>query len=348
MSVAPSLRRAVASLAAGETLSPEAVRAALGEVMEGTAPATLTAALLLGMRARGETDAEVAGAAEALRDAMHRLELPARGLVDTCGTGGGRIGTLNISTAAAMVVAGAGVPVAKHGNRSFTSRSGSADILEALGVPIDLPPERAPEVFAEAGIVFLFAPTWHPAMRHLAPVRRELGVPTIMNLIGPLANPAGVTRQVVGVADPRLGPLIAGALGRLGSEHALVVHAEIGLDELSPVGTSLIWEVEGGAVQPSRFEPAAFGLATADLAGTEGGEPADNAAAIVALFEAPRSAPPALRSAVVLNAAAAIRVSGTVSSMHDAVERAAAALDGGSALAVLERLRRASALRTSG
>lgn len=348
MSATPQLRRAVTRLGEGGRLTADEVRAAFGEVMRGDAPPVLVAALLLGLRARGETDAEVAGAAAALRDAMRRLELHGAVPVDTCGTGGGTVKTLNISTAAALVTAAAGVPVAKHGNRSFTSRSGSADVLEALGVPIDLAPESAPAIFAEAGIVFLFAPTWHPAMRHVAPIRRELGVPTIMNLVGPLANPAGVTRQVVGVADPRHGDLMAGALARLGAEHALVVHALAGLDELSPVGQSLMWEVRSGAVTRQTLDPATLGLATADLAGTEGGEPSANAAAIVALLEEPRRTPAALRAAVLLNAAAAILVSGEVTSMHDAVERAAAALDGGAAAERLERLRRVTALRTSG
>lgn len=345
---ATAIRRAIAALGEGRALTEGEMRAALGEVMTGEAPPPLIAALLLALRARGETDAEVAGAARALRDAMRRLELPDPAVVDTCGTGGGRVRTLNISTAAALVTAAAGVPVAKHGNRSFTSRSGSADVLEALDVPIELPAEATAQVFAEAGIVFLFAPTWHPAMRHVGPVRRELGVPTIMNLVGPLANPAGVTRQVVGVADARHGPLMAGALARLGAEHALVVHAEIGLDELSPLGRSMLWEVRRGTVREAGLDPADFGLATPDLTGTEGGEPAENAAAIRALLASPGSAPIALRAAVLLNAAAAIVVSGQAEGMHDAVERAKAALDGGAAAERLELLRRATAVRTSG
>jgi anthranilate phosphoribosyltransferase len=278
---------------------------------------------------------------------MRRIDLPGR-IVDTCGTGGGRIATLNISTAAALVTAGAGVPVAKHGNRSFTSRSGSADVLEALGVVVDLPPEAAGEVFDLAGIVFLFAPSYHPAMRHVAPVRRELGVATIMNLVGPLANPAGVVRQVVGVAERHQGALMAGALQQLGAVHALVVHAELGLDELSPVGRSEVWEVEGGQVRQWTLDPATLGLATGDLEGTQGGEPGENARAIRELLEEPGRASPALRSAVLLNAAAAIRVSGEVADLPGAVERARAALDSGAAAERLERLRQASQLRTSG
>ena len=348
MSTSDDLRRAIARLGAGETLTAEQAQGAFEVVMSGGAPPALVAALLLGLRARGESAAEVAGTAAALRGAMRRIDLPDAGTVDTCGTGGGTIRTLNISTAAALVAAAAGVPVAKHGNRSFTSRSGSADVLEALGVAVDLEPDRAREVFAATGIVFLFAPAYHPAMRHVAPIRRELGVATIMNLVGPLANPAGVTRQVVGVADRHHGPLLAGALAQLGAEHALVVHALLGLDEISPVGTTLVWQVRGATVEEGTIDPADYGLATPDLGGTDGGEPVENAAVIEALLARPGEAPVALRAAVLLNAAAAIVVSGQVDTMAAAVARATAALDQGGAAATLDRLRRATALRTSG
>src|SRR3954453_7290786 len=204
------LRFAIQQIAHGRSLSREATAAAFGILMQGEAGPVPAAALLMGLRTKGETADEIAGAAQALRSAMVRLPVPdSDNMVDTCGTGGGQVSTLNISTAAAFVVAGAGVPVAKHGNRSYTSRSGSADVLEALGIDISLPPDRAKEVLRSSGVVFMFAPIYHPAMRHLAPVRKELGVPTIMNLLGPLANPAGVTRQVVGVADPARAPLLA-------------------------------------------------------------------------------------------------------------------------------------------
>ncbi len=348
MSAASPLARALARLAAGEPLDLELTRDAFGVVMAGEATSAAIGALLLGLRARGETPDELAGAATALRGAMQRLALPgADRLVDTCGTGGGRVRTLNISTAAALVAAGAGVPVAKHGNRSFTSRSGSADVLEALGVPVDLTPELARDVFDRAGVVFLFAPTYHPAMRHAAPVRRELGVATIMNLVGPLANPAGVTRQVVGVADPRHGPLMASALARLGATHALVVHAGLGIDEIAPVGTTAIWEIRDGEVEHWSLDPASLGMSTPDMAGTDGGEPTENAAAIRGLLEQPAAAPAALRAAVLLNAAAAIHVAGEGTGLASALERARAALDDGAAAERLDRLRRAS-VRTSG
>jgi anthranilate phosphoribosyltransferase len=268
--------------------------------------------------------------------------------VDTCGTGGGSIPTLNISTAAAFVVAGTGVRVAKHGNRSFTSRSGSADVLEALGVATDTEPAQAATILEAAGLVFLFAPTYHPAMRHVAPVRRALGVPTIMNLVGPLANPAGVTRQVVGVADPRHGPLVARALLNLGSDHALVVHGSIGVDELSPVGENLIWEVGGGGVSERSLRAETLGLGAPDLTGLEGGEPAENAAAIRGLFERPGEAASALRGAVLLNAAAAMVVSGRAGDLESGAALASESLLRGGAAAALAALRTAAPLRTSG
>jgi anthranilate phosphoribosyltransferase len=336
------LQHAVAVLAGGESLSAEAAAAAFGVVMRGEAAQVLTAGLLMGLRAKGETAEEVAGAALALRQAMLRVESeqPDR-LVDTCGTGGGRIGTVNLSTAAAFVVAGAGVPVAKHGNRSYTSRSGSADVLEALGVGIQLSAATAASVLREAGLVFLFAPSFHPAMRHVGPVRRELGVPTIMNLLGPLVNPAGVRRQVVGVADRARAPLLAAALSRLGAAHALVLHASVGMDEVSPCGKTDVWEVCDGAVAEWEIEPARHGLDCDDLDGLAGGWPPENARRIERLL-AGEGDMVAIRSAVLLNAAAGLYVSGGGWSFDEAVERARNSLESGAAAEALERLRRAS------
>jgi anthranilate phosphoribosyltransferase len=336
------LQQAVQQLARGASLSAEAAAAAFAVLMRGEATPVQTCALLMGLRAKGETADEVAGAALALRLAMVRVEVehPHR-VVDTCGTGGGRVGTLNLSTAAAFVVAGAGVPVAKHGNRSFTSRSGSADVLEALGVNIDLTAAGAGAVLREAGLVFLFAPSFHPAMRHVGPVRRELGVPTIMNLLGPLVNPAGVTRQVVGVADETRAPLVAAALARLGAAHALVLHAAVGMDEVSPSGRTGVWEVCDGVVRDWPIEPERYGLECDDLDGLAGGEPAENAERIERLLGGDR-VPPAVRCAVLLNAAAGLYVSGGGWSFGEAVERAMASLESGAAAAALERLRRAA------
>jgi anthranilate phosphoribosyltransferase len=310
-------------------------------VVCGQASPTQIAALLVGLRVKGETPEEVAGAADALRQVMVRLPVTSRRrLVDTCGTGGGRVGTVNISTPAAFVAAGAGASVAKHGNRSFTSRCGSADLLEALGVDISLPPERAARVLEEIGLVFLFAPTYHPAMRHVGPTRKELGVPTMMNLLGPLLNPAGVRRQVVGVADRERAPLMAGALLRLGAEHALVVHAEIGMDEVSPRGPTLVWEVRSDRIETWTIEPSEHGLADDDLEALQGGGPAENAERVERLLSGERD--PAARAAVLLNAAAALYVAGVAADYGEAVDRARAALESGAALRVLNRLRTAA------
>jgi anthranilate phosphoribosyltransferase len=232
----------------------------------------------------------------------------ARQLGRTCGTGGGAVTTFNISTAAALLAAGDGVRIAKHGNRSFTSRSGSADVLEAMGVPLDATAGVMGDVLRRAGIVFMFAPTLHPAMRHVGPVRRELGIPTVMNIIGPLANPAGAGRQVVGVADRHRMPLLAGALAALGSSHALVVHGEPGMDEISPVGPTHVAEVRRGVVTEWVIDPGEFGfngIATDDLAG---GDAKANARIIEAVLAG--EGPAGAEGAVLLNAAAAIYVSG--------------------------------------
>jgi anthranilate phosphoribosyltransferase len=337
---AEALAAAVRRLTSGGSLSREEAAAAFDAVMSGEASAAQIAALLVGLRVKGETPDEVAGAASALRRAM--VPLPAAdpaSLVDTCGTGGGTLTTFNISTAAALLAAGAGVRVAKHGNRSFTSRCGSADVLQALGIAIEAPVEQAAEVLEQAGIVFMFAPLMHPAMRHVGPVRRELGVPTVMNVVGPLANPASAGRQVVGVADPERVPLIAGALAALGSEHALVVHGEPGLDEVSPLGPTHVLEVRDGATTAWTIEPAAFGYTGLPADELAGGDPEANARIVLEVLEG-RGAP-AAEAAVVLNAAAALLVAGLSPDYAAAVERARLALGAGAGAAALERMRRA-------
>src|SRR2546423_9088025 len=253
--------------------------------MRGEAPPVQIAALLIGLRVKGETAEEIAGAARALRQAMVRVEAHGAHLVDTCGTGGGTVTTFNISTAAAFVAAGAGATVAKHGNRSFTSRCGSADVLEALGVGIGLDAPGAARALRDARVAFLFAPNFHPAMRHVGPVRRELGIPSIMNLVGPLANPAGATRQVLGVAERDRGPLLAGALARLGAQHALVVHGRVGMDEISPTGVTDVWEVRGGEVRMWEVDPRTHGLAVDDPGVLRGGDPPANARRLRRILE---------------------------------------------------------------
>ncbi len=341
MTPVAALAQAIQQLASGTSLDRESSVAAFGTIMRGEASPVQIAALLMGLRSKGETADEVAGAALALRCAMTRLEtLDPDLLVDTCGTGGGLIGTLNVSTAAAFVAAGAGVSVAKHGNRSYTSKCGSADVLEALGINIDLDPATAARVLAATGITFLFAPRYHPAMRHVAPVRKELGVPTIMNMLGPLANPAGVLRQVVGVSDRSRAELIATALSVLGTRHALVVHGSVGMDEISPVDSTLVWEVEDGNVARWELDPATYGLDCPNLQGLAGGDPAQNAVRIERLLEGEDSA--VARCAVLLNAAAALYISANDWSFEQAAARATASLDTGAAAQVLSKLRAAA------
>jgi anthranilate phosphoribosyltransferase len=339
---APSpLQRAIAALANRQSLSEEQTAEVFGAVMRGDASPAQIAALLVGLRVKGETAEEIAGAARALRTAMVRVEAHGAHLVDTCGTGGGTVSTFNISTAAAFVAAGAGAVVAKHGNRSFTSKCGSADVLEALGVRISLDAADASRVLEEACLTFLFAPHFHPAMKHAAPVRAELAMPSVMNLLGPLANPAGVRRQVVGVADADRAPLMAGALARLGAEHALVVHGRVGMDEVAPQGITDVWEVKGGAVTAWELDAAHYGLAIADLDELSGGEPAANAARIERLLE-DGTADRAGFAALLLNAGAAIYVAGLAPSYGDGVARARGILEAGAGREALERLRRAA------
>src|SRR5829696_8975183 len=273
-----ALQIAITRLAHHQPLDTDDAADAFGVIMRGEASAVQIAAMLAGLRVRGETSEIVAGVVSALREVMVKLPSENPGeLVDTCGTGGGAVPTFNISTAAALLAAGAGVRVAKHGNRSFTSRCGSADVLEALGVAIDAPLPVMESALQNAGIVFMYAPLMHPAMRHVGPIRRELGIPTVMNVVGPLANPAGATRQVVGVADSYRVPILAGALAELGSKHAMVVHGEPGLDEISPLGVTRVVEMSGDPITEWSIDPAAYGLAITDAGSLAGGDPSDNA-----------------------------------------------------------------------
>jgi anthranilate phosphoribosyltransferase len=328
------------AVAEGRGLTAAEAEAAIDAFMDGSASEIQMAGLLMGLRTKGLEPAEVAGGVRALRKAM--IPVPSADpdvLVDTAGTGGGTVTTFNISTAAAFVVAGAGIPVAKHGNRSFTSRCGSADVLEALGVRIDLTPERMGEVLADAGIVFMFAPLLHPAMRHVGPVRRGLGVTTLMNVLGPLTNPAGARRQVIGVADARLLELIPDALRELGHIRALVVHGHPGMDEVSPVGTTSVAELVDGQVRRYEIDVAELGLEAAAAESLAGGDPEQNARIVMAVL---RGEGGPTRTAVLANAAAALLVGGGAEDWKDAVARAEAILDEGAALAALERLREAS------
>ena len=340
-SPAPAIQHAIRQLAMGHSLNESESRAAFTMVMQGEATPAQIAALLTGLRVKGETADEVAGAADAMRGAM--VHLPAdrpSELVDTCGTGGGAVGTFNISTAAALLAAGLGVRVAKHGNRSFTSQCGSADVLEALGVTIDVSVDVMERALRDAGIVFMFAPLMHPAMRHVGPVRRELAIPTVMNIVGPLANPAGAGRQVVGVADAKRVPLIAGALRALDTVHALVVHGEPGMDEISPIGPTHVVEIRDGTTREWVIEPQRYGFAAGDVAELAGGPPAENAAAVLRVLDG--TAAETATAAVVLNAAAALYLApGGPSEFGDALVAVRAGLKDGAGLAALNRLRKA-------
>jgi len=339
------LRGVLEAVASGHALSAPEAEAAFDAFMSGAASEVQMAGVLVGLRAKGVRPSEVAGGVRALRKAMLPVAFPDPDrLVDTAGTGGGTVTTFNISTAAALVTAGAGVPVAKHGNRSFTSRCGSADVLEALGVGIQLTPERMGEVLEEVGIVFMFAPLLHPAMRHVGPVRRALGITTIMNVLGPLTNPAGARRQVIGVADPALLDLIPGALEELGHLRALVVHGEPGMDEVSPVGVTRVVELSDAKIREYEVTPADLGLQAAGVEGLAGGDPDRNAEIIQAVLAGERGA---ARTAVVMNAAAALYVGGAADDLGDAARLAESSIDEGRAAAALARLRSATA-STSG
>jgi anthranilate phosphoribosyltransferase len=344
MSAPPTnaLHAAIHKLAFREPLTADDAQAAFDIVMRGEATAVQVAALLSALRATGESAEVVAGVVRALRNAMVSLSAEdPEGLVDTCGTGGGAVATFNISTAAALVAAGAGVRVAKHGNRSFTTKCGSADVLEALGVAIEVSVATMEASLRDAGIVFMFAPLMHPAMRHVGPVRRELGIPTVMNIVGPLANPARAGRQVVGVSDIERAPILASALSVLGTTHAMVVYGEPGLDEVSPLGPTHVVEVRDGSTSRWTIHPEEHGFKKVDRADLAGSEPADNARIILAVLDG--KGPAGARAATILNAAAAIYVSGRVKSYGEGVAAAKKSIDSGEAKSVLQRLRRASA-----
>src|SRR5881394_1190950 len=336
------LRRALVALANQQSLSEEQTAEVFGVVMSGEATPAQIGGLLLGLRTKGETADELAGATRALRKAMVRVTAAHNHLVDTCGTGGGSVPTFNISTVAALVATGAGAVVPKHGNRSFTSRCGSADVLEALGIRIMLDAPSATRVLNEARVVFLFAPNFHPAMKHVGAVRRELGTATLMNLVGPLANPASVRRQVVGVADPDRAGIVADALLRLGAEHALVVHGRVGMDEISPHGITDVWEVKDGTVRRWEIDPERFRLGIRDVAELQGGEPAANAERLERIL-GNGSADPSGLAAVLLNAGAAIYVAGIAGSLAEGIGRAREVVASGAARGALDRLRKATA-----
>ena len=327
----------LARLVRREDLGEHEAAAAMGEIMSGAATPAQAGGFLLALRAKGETADEITGLARMMRSFSKKVVVSGP-LVDTCGTGGDRAGTVNISTMAAFVVAGAGARVAKHGNRAASSACGSADLLEALGVAIDLEPEGVASCIEDAGIGFCFAPVFHPAMRHAGPVRKELGVPTVFNFLGPLTNPAGASRQTVGVSDATMAPKIAEALARLGSERAFVFRGDDGLDELTTTTTSTLWEVSRGVTQRT-FAPEEAGLERATSDALKGGSAAENAKIASALVD---GEPGPVRDAVALNAAFALIAAGIAPDLSEAMARASESIDGGRARDSLARLRETS------
>lgn len=319
---------------AGRSLSEEEAGAAMTEIMEGAATPAQVAGFVVALRAKGETTDEIVGLVRTMRAYAERVEVTTR-VLDTCGTGGDRSGTFNVSTAAAIVCAGAGVPVAKHGNRAASSRAGSADVLEALGVKIDLPPRAVATCIAEAGIGFCFAPFFHPAMRHAAAPRRELGIATIFNLLGPLTNPAGATHQALGVADPAMVDKMVETLARLGSDHVLAFHGHGGLDELATSGPSKVTELVSGETKRWEIDPAALGLAPATAVDVAGGSAEENAALVRDVLV---GCPGPRRDIVLLNAAAGLMAADAAPDMPEGLERAARAVDSGAASESLDRL----------
>ena len=337
----PSL---LGQLIKGESLSADAAAWAMSEIMEGAATPAQIAAFGIGLRMKGETPAEVDGLASAMLKLATPVSIPGR-LTDLVGTGGDRARTVNISTMGAIVASAAGARVAKHGNRAASSACGAADVLEALGVVIDLPPAATEKLAQETGMVFLFAPLYHPALRHTAVPRREVGVPTVFNFLGPVANPARPQAQAVGVADPRMGAVLAGVLAARGSS-ALVFHGDDGLDELTTTGPSTVWIARAGTVAQTRFDPAEIGIPRCEPADLRGGDPAQNAAAARSVLAG--DAGP-VRETVLLNAAAALVAEAGATdpsqlnaALADGYSRAAAAVDGGAAASLLDTWIKAS------
>jgi anthranilate phosphoribosyltransferase len=325
----------IEKLSRREDLSSEEAAAAMAEIMDGRAQPAQMAGFLIGLSMKGERPAEIVGLARTMRDRAVKLRATVDGVFDTCGTGGDRAHTFNVSTVAALVLAGCGVRVAKHGNRSVSSRCGSADLFEALGVKITATPDVVERSLHEAGIAFFFAPTFHPSMRHAGPTRKELGVRTAFNLLGPLTNPAGARRQLVGVPRPELTELVARALVLLGAERAWVVHGADGLDEISTTGYTKVSECHNGAVRTFYVHPAEFGLPKATPEALKGADASHNAAIARAVLGGEKG--PA-RDIVLLNTGVSLLIAGEAPSVADGIRRAAESIDSGAASGALDRL----------
>jgi anthranilate phosphoribosyltransferase len=329
------IQAALTQLLDGRDLSRAEAREVMGEIMRGEATPAQIGGFLVALRAKGETADEIAGCAEAMREHVLPVRASRDDLVDTAGTGGDGASTINISTAAAIVAAAAGAGVAKHGNRAVSSASGSADVLEALGFELEQPPERIAASIDELGFGFMFAPSHHPAMRHAAPVRKELATRTVFNVLGPLTNPAGARAQVIGVYAPSLVRTMADVLAQLGARRAFVVHGAHGIDELSPAGPNEVCEVVEGEVHARTIDPAELGLERCDPEELRGGTPAENAEAIRRVLAGERGG---RRDAILLNAAGAIAAAGHAEGLREGLELARAAVDSGAAADRLERL----------
>jgi anthranilate phosphoribosyltransferase len=330
------IKEAIARACERQDLSADEMAIVIGEIMDGHATPAQIGGLLTALRSKGESVGEVVGAARAMRARMLPVLFKAPVMVDTCGTGGDGSGSVNVSTLAALIVAGCGVIVAKHGNRALSSKSGSHDVIEALGVNPAPPPELAERCLREVGIAFMFAPTYHAATRHTAGPRKELGIRTVFNVLGPLTNPAGARFSVNGVFARDKCELMARAHQILGAERAMVVHGEGGLDEIAPSGTTFVAELRDGAIRTYEITPSDFGLPPTDPAGLRGGDPHMNARM---LTDALRATPGPVRNAALMTAAAALYVTGHVADLAAGATRAALAIDDGSALRTLERLR---------
>lgn len=321
-------------ITAGIDVDRTTAHAAMSEIMHGRATEAQVSAFIVSMRMKGESVDEMTGFVEAMREVALSVDVGIP-VVDTVGTGGDRSGTFNISTTAGFVAAGAGVAIAKHGNRSASSKCGSADVLEALGIRIDLDPEATASLVRDEGFGFFFAPLYHPSMRHAAPVRSQLAIPTVFNFLGPLANPAGATRQAVGVSDAGMAEKMIGVLKNLGSEYAFVFYGEDGLDELTTTGPSYIYRLRNGEVTHAEFTPEDFGVARGTLADLKGGDAATNASITRGILE---GATGPTRDIAVINAAPALVVAGLAHGFEEAVVLAAEAIDSGAAAGVLERV----------
>jgi len=333
------LKHALAKAVNFESLTAQEAYDAMGVVMRGEATDAQIGSFLVALRMKGETPAEIGGFARAMRENAVHIGTKRENVVDTCGTGGDAVDTFNISTAAAFVAAGAGVPIAKHGNRAVSSKCGSADVLREVGVNVEAPAHVVSECIDEVGIGFLFAPTLHPAMRYAIGPRRELGIRTVFNVLGPLTNPAGARRQVIGVFDAQFTELLASALLELGTEHALVVHGLVGMDELSTCGDSQVTELRNGSVHSALWGPEQFGLQPVEVEALAGGAPEKAAGMLLSVLDGEAGA---RRDIVLLNAAAAIYVGGLAADMHEAISRAAESIDSGAAAAKLVALREAT------